>query len=228
MTSDAPPLRIVVDDREQAGGLIEELAQQWPRVCVGRLPAGDVEIGRRVLVERKTVADFVASLDDGRLWAQAGLLTRVCERPLLVIEGEDPLELAGLGPKPLRGVFLTLMIQLRIPLLRTSSVDETAEFLAQLAAQESRRAAPPPRSPAPRPHAVRAALDLLGAIPGVGDYKARRLLDSFGSVKEVINAPENALRDAPGIGPVTARAVRRTADSGPVEGAPPPGSPGPA
>ena len=52
-------LTVVVDDRERRPGLAEAIAALGRTVEVARLPVGAMEIGPRVLVERKTVSDFV-------------------------------------------------------------------------------------------------------------------------------------------------------------------------
>ncbi len=88
-------VRITVDDREAAGGLVAEVAARWSPTFVGRLEIGDVEVGARVVVERKTVPDLVASLHDGRLFEQAAAMDRAWARPLLVVEGEDAYEVAS-------------------------------------------------------------------------------------------------------------------------------------
>ena len=64
------PLRIIVDDRERADGkvLAALAARDDVTVEIARLEVGDYRVERRVVVERKTVADFAASLIDGRLF----------------------------------------------------------------------------------------------------------------------------------------------------------------
>jgi Fanconi anemia group M protein len=209
-------LRIVVDERDGRSGLPEAVARLWPRTFAGRLPVGDVEIGPRVLVERKTVADFVASLEDGRLFRQAAALTQTSTNPLLVVEGEDPFDAARLPPEALRGVLLTLMVGFRLPLLRTGSPDETALTVARIATHEERRLARREAPEGVRPTAARRAMEVLASIPGVGDDRARRLLDSFGTVAAVAAASEEDLRAAPGIGPATARAIREACGPPPL------------
>jgi ERCC4-type nuclease len=102
------------------------------------------------------------------------------------------------------------MVAFRIPLLRTASPVETAVFVAHAAAQESRRLGPPRREPVP--DGRRVSMDVLSAIPGVGDGKARRLLDRFGSVTAVAKADERLLGKTPGVGPSTAQSIRRALD----------------
>jgi len=206
-------LRIVVDDREGPSGLPAAVQSVWPDTVVGRLPVGDVEVGPRILVERKTVRDFVASLDDGRLFRQAYALNSVCGRPLIIIEGEDATEVLGLSPESLQGVLLSLLVGYRIPLLRTGSVAETAVIVGRIARQERKRLARTTRRDRQPASPGRQALDILGTIPGIGDERARRLVDEFGGVRAVANATEKDLSRVKGIGPVSARAATRALGS---------------
>ncbi|MCC7140136.1 MAG: nuclease [Planctomycetes bacterium] len=220
-------MAVVVDDREQAAALGDALAARWQPVYVARLDVGDVEVGPGVRVERKTVADFSASLSDGRLFDQAARLCRGPWRPLLVVEGADSIPAAAIPERPLRGVLVSLLVAFRLPLLRTLSVDETAEFLAAIARQESRRRHRRAASGAtPRP-ARRVALDVLGAIPGIGDVRARRLLRRFGSVPAVLGAPPGALTEVEGVGPSSAASIRAAADPPAPTEAPAPRRPPP-
>jgi Fanconi anemia group M protein len=200
----ATALRITIDDREPSG-FAQAVAARWTPSAVGRLPVGDVEVGSRVLVERKTVPDFVASLEDGRLFRQAAALTRACHRPLLVVEGTEAYEVLGVAPEALRGVLLTLTVAFRLPMLRTSDAAETAECIVRIARHEARRAArlTRPRTPTPG----RQALAVLASIPGVGDERARRLLNAFGSVAAVASASEQELRRVELVGEALARAI---------------------
>ena len=94
---------IIVDANESACGLAKLLAGQWDHVQVQRLRVGDVAVGDRVLIERKTVDDYLASLADGRLFRQATQLA-AAPRPILIREG-DPAVLHGrIDPGALRGV----------------------------------------------------------------------------------------------------------------------------
>ncbi len=49
----------------------------------------------------------------------------------------------------------------------------------------------------------------LNMIPKLGPVRLRRLLDAFGSPSALLQAPRNALREVPGIGPEVADAVAR-------------------
>lgn len=217
MTEPPPRPLVTIDDRETRSGLPEAVAARWPRVAVGRLAVGDIEIEGDVTIERKTVSDFVASLRDGRLRAQAYALGGYAWRRLLIVEGRDVTDWMAVHPNSLRNMLLSLLVGYRVPLLRTDDVEETAEVIAILARHAARRGASrygDTKKAAPRVPRARVAAEMLGAIPGVGDRRASQLLTHFGSVQSVLAADEKELRDADGIGRATARAVR-SADAGP-------------
>ena len=220
------PVSIVVDDREVPSGLPDLVAGLWTPTYVARLDVADVRIGPDVLVERKTVDDFVASLEDGRLFEQASAMDRIANRPLVVIEGSDALPASGLPAPSLRGILLALTLGFRVPVLRTYSIDETAMLLVQAARRETRRFTDVPKAwRAPR--AARVALDVLGAIPSIGDERARRLIERFGSARRVVDASERELRSVDGIGRTIARRIRRLGEEPPPSAGPasPPTSP---
>jgi len=205
-TSIEPP-EVVIDHREVPSGLATEVASRWPLVRVGCLEVGDVRVGPRVLVERKTLTDFAASVRDGRLFRQAYALVGASVRPMLILEGTDASDLVGVSPESLRGILLSFAVGYRVPILRTSSVEETAEYLARIARREERRAWRPGDARL-IPEGAR-ALEVLAAIPGVGESRALALLGTFGSVAGVAAADERALRQVEGIGRVLARALVR-------------------
>lgn len=53
----------------------------------------------------------------------------------------------------------------------------------------------------------RERLILLNLIPDIGSLRARRLLEAFGTLRELFGAPEELLRHVDGIGPVLARRI---------------------
>ena len=96
-------------------------------------------------------------------------------------------------------------------MLRTASVSESAAYIAQIAKRETRRRARYRQTSPGETAAARAALDVLAAIPGVGDHRARMLVNKLGSVRGVMLAEEAELRGVDGIGASTARRIQRIA-----------------
>jgi ERCC4-type nuclease len=241
----APEPPIILDDRERASGLHEELARLMGRPPrIQRLEVGDVLIRSRVLIERKAAADFEASILDGRLFAQARALVAQPFDPLIIVEGAFNREHARLTGSALRGALLTLSLDWRLPVLRSASLADTALWIRELAGRGRARREPPDwravspsgsrrpaaaRLSAPRKPPVPADLRqrrqtqaILAAIEGVGPVRAEALAREFGSLAGVIAAGHDALASVPGVGTRLAARIRLALNGE----APPQSSPG--
>ncbi len=145
MKLDNAPVHIVVDDREKAGGkVLAALAEcHDATVEVARLDVGDYHIEHRVVVERKTAADFAASLIDGRLFHQAAALAIAPERAVLVLEGcEKDWHDTGVRREALQGALITIGVFYGVAVLRSDGPEETARLLSVTALNSVRSAAP--------------------------------------------------------------------------------------
>jgi DNA excision repair protein ERCC-4 len=205
-------LRIAVDDRERADGkvLAALAAQGEARLEIVRLGVGDYRVERRVVVERKTAADFGASLIDGRLFAQAAALALAPERAVLILEGCDQAwRDTGVRREALQGALITIGVFFGVAVLRSDDAEETARLLVYLGRQAQRALQGGLPRPGYRPKGRRARqLFLLQGLPGVGPARAARLLERFGSVQAVVSASADDLASVDGIGQKTAARMR--------------------
>jgi ERCC4-type nuclease len=161
-------------------------------------------------VERKTAADFAASLIDGRLFRQVAVLALAPERAVLMVEGRDQeWRDTGVRREALQGALITIGVFFGVTVLHSDAPEETARLLVYLGRQAQRIAQGGlPRS-GYRPKRKRARqLFLLQGLPGVGPERAARLLDRFGSVEAVVTASADALAAVDGIGEKTAAKMR--------------------
>jgi ERCC4-type nuclease len=201
---------IVADHGEARSRIPHALAVLGATVEMARLPAGDYDLGRGVLVERKTVFDLHESIHSGRFWPQVGRLRRAAWHPYLLVEGDD-IDRGRLGVNAVRGACLAVIEQ-NICVIRSSRSTDTARWLLLLA----RRVQRGPLAPRDRPsyaQLLKRRADavpeaLLCAIPGISVVTARVLLRQFGSVAAVCNASEEALLAVPGIGGARLMAIR--------------------
>lgn len=199
-----------IDPREQAARL-PDLAQACGafdvRVC--RLAVGDYLIGGRVVVERKTYADFVTSLIDGRLFPQAAALARSSHRPVILLEGPRPARLPDVHPHALQGAIASLAVMWRLPLIRARTPEDSLRlfrFIAQQVGREDRGALKrydrkPKRLASRRLH-------VLQGLPGIGPALAQRILTQFGSVERAMTADAGALMQIDGVGTGKAARIR--------------------
>ncbi len=205
------PVVILADDREAGSGVIAEL-QKIPEVQlqIKRLKVGDYLVDGDCLFERKTVADFAASVIDGRLFQQAYALGRFHDSAALILEGRaGDMAACSVRREALQGAMISLSLIFRLPVLRSLDPAETARLLLYAGRQLRRRDGEHSWCGGRRPKGRhRRQLRVLQALPGIGPDKAARLLEVFGSVEAVIAASQERLEEVEGIGPKTAAGIR--------------------
>jgi ERCC4-type nuclease len=202
-------IKIVADDREEAGGVIAELrAREDVALKVRRLPAGDFLLEDRFAAERKTLRDFAQSVIDARLFRQAAALAEGTRRGVLILEGTAAAaDDGGVSREALQGALITVSVFYGLAVLRARDAAETARLLVFLGRQAQKFARGALTRPGFRPKGKRARqLFVLQRLPGVGPGRAARLLEHFGSVQAVATASTVELAALEGFGETTAAA----------------------
>jgi ERCC4-type nuclease len=194
-------------------GLLTALSVKPPTAA---LPVGDVWIGcegehvaaNGIILERKTVADFDASIKDGRYDEQRGRMLAYAQergaKVAYVVEGA--VEKSTLGPVALVKKIAHAEFNHGIPVFRTFSQAETARLCEALLAMwadgkfggeqgRAQRAADGihvvKKANVDDPHQF--ALQILCQCPGLSVKAAEALLAEFGSLKQILEAEEAAL-----------------------------------
>lgn len=217
----AASLRIVADDREVPGGVLEGLrARSDVEFLVERLEVGDYLVGSEIVVERKTIPDFAMSIVDTRLFRQAGALAAGPRRAVLVLEGNSAaIAEHGVTREAFQGALITVSVFYGVPILRARDATETARLLVYLGRQAEHIASGAWHRPGYRPKGKRRRqLFILQGLPGIGPSRAASLLKQFGSVSAVVNASLADLARVGGIGTNTAAKIRWALDGDPTEG----------
>ncbi len=195
---------VVVDDREF------DLAKRLKGASCRRLAIGDVIVSDRIAIERKTAADFVNSIVDGRLFDQVAKLQELYEKPLLLIEGNDLYSHRAVHPNAIRGALASLVVNRGLPVIFTKDLDETAEFIKVLAARET-KAGHSPSVKTPKATTLKQQQEfLVASLPGINLVLARRLLEAFGSPIAIFRAGIKELSKVEGIGPKKAERIAKT------------------
>ncbi|MFW6055337.1 MAG: ERCC4 domain-containing protein [Thermodesulfobacteriota bacterium] len=201
---------VLVDDREGGSEVIRALEGYGACLRRTRLSVGDYCLDEELLVERKSMADFGASIVDGRLFKQANRLVSSTYASALLIEGTGQ-EAAKLNVsrEAVQGALVTVSLVFGLPVLRSGSPKETAWLMLTAARQlkTCRRGIlkRPGYKPRSRP---KRQLYLLQGLPNIGRGKAEKLLDTFGGVQAVMDASYEELIRVKGIGRETARGIR--------------------
>ncbi|HDM67310.1 MAG TPA: Hef nuclease, partial [Thermoplasmatales archaeon] len=198
---------IIVDHRENRSSVTRLLSSQGVNLKIEQLPVGDYILSTRIAVERKQVDDYLNSLIQGVLFQQIQKLRDSYSRPFLVIEGED---LFSSGRKINRnailGSIVAIIVDYGIPVFFTRNPRETADFLFLVARreQEERQKEVALRVKKPSMSLREQQRFIVEGLPNISAVLAERLLEHFGSIRNIINASEEELQEVQGIGPLTA------------------------
>ena len=200
---------IIADWRERASGIPRALGQSGCEVQMKHLVAGDYVLPQHVVIERKTNADFIQSIYDRRLFAQVATLRAFYPSPLFLLESSDT-PVRNIHPHALRGAILYVSVSNRIPILHSTSPQDSVEIL--LAILELLKGTPE-RKFSLRPKRIgttpeRLQQQVLQGLPGIGPSLAQALLAKFGSLKAVFDADCSELRNIAGIGPRKANQIK--------------------
>jgi Fanconi anemia group M protein len=193
---------ILVDYREKNSLVASHLIKQGFKIEFKELKIGDY-IVKDIIIERKTVQDFLNSMINHRLINQIEELKQY-ENKLLIIEGiseqyiySEDKEKAGINPNAIRGFLLSILLKHKIPILFSKNSEDTAKFINVLSKRKEKEI---------NLNAKKKTLNkkeqlqfIIESFPGVGPKKAKKLLDKFGSIQNIILSSTEDLKDILGI-----------------------------
>ena len=193
-----PNLKIVADIHEKNSLLISELVSYSVQVEFENLEVADFLV-KDIAIERKTVSDFLSSMISKRL-SQQLINMQQYDSKLLIIEGieekvlySDKLE-TGISPNAIRGFLLDIIFKYKVPIIFTKNFEDTAKFLIVLAKKEERentsmRAKRATRNPEEQKQFI------LEGFPGIGPANAKKLLEKFKTIKNILLAPREEIEE---------------------------------
>ena len=202
---------VIVDNREMQAKVPEYLSNLGAKISLEHLPAGDYAAGR-VLIERKTIQDFVDTLVDRDLFGQVKALAESAIRPVMIVEGgsiADLYDLRNIHPNAIRNTLASVAADYDVSLLFTKDAAETAEMIYAFARREagSERKERSLHTAKTARQTNDALLYILTAFPEVGPKAARELLREFGTLRRILSASKEELMGVKGIGEKTASAI---------------------
>ncbi len=204
---------VKVDYREKGSSTLKALLEMNTNIELRSLEIGDYLLSDEVVIEYKTVKDFVDSIIDGRLLSQAKDL-RQYRKPLIVVEGEeDVYAQRRIHPNAIRGMIAALTINLGIPIITTKNPKDTASLLKVIADREQ-----DPDKKDFQLHTHKPMTDkeiqeyIISGFPGIGSRIAPYLLEHFNSIKNIVNASEHELREVELIGEKKAKRLKELFD----------------
>ena len=194
--------KIIVDQREYRSNVSKNLIKKGVNIEPGQLDIGDYIISSRIGVERKNVDDFLDSLITGKLFKQLSMLRSAYSRPVLVLEGENVLTRRNISHNAIFGSLSSISIDFGIPVITTRDENETADLLRIMAKREQRKDKKSViiRGEKPQMSIREQQQYLVEGLPNISAVLAKRLLNHFGSIKDIANASTEELRQVKGIG----------------------------
>lgn len=199
-----------LDTRETE--LISLLEKASP--TIKQLPIADIWIGMKeaemleggLVVERKSIRDFEASILDGRYREQRGRILAFCQehktQPVYVLEGYLSSQTRSLPKSTLMKYMNRLIMHYQIPVIQTASVQETSELIQTLVEQWKEDPTALQRTTelvkvadglhvhkkANAADPRQFALACLAQCPGVSVKMAEAILDHYVTLRAVMNA----------------------------------------
>jgi ERCC4-type nuclease len=181
-----PKIQIIIDTREKNSLVASNLIGKGADIKFELLEVADYLIGN-IAVERKSFSDFISSMINKRLMKQ---LEEIKKYPscFLLIEGFDYKYPENME-NAVSGMFLSIILNYKIPIIFTKDEEDTSKFLILLAKKQEK----PKTEFSLRPSRTFRALDeqkqfIMEGFPGIGPKNAKKLLDEFKSIKGIINA----------------------------------------
>lgn len=205
---------IYVDNRETASSVVRTLSLYGVQIKLQNLEVADYIISKKVGVERKSTKDFSDSIKDGRFFKELKDLSQNFYRPILILEGENPIISSNLSENAIYGAFFSVMINMGIYIYQTKDSRETAKTLYHLAKKEQSEKKQEFKLRFEKaPLKISRLLEFIVAgVPGINYLRAKSLLSKFHKIKEIFNADIGDLMETPNIGKKLAQEIYKIAN----------------
>lgn len=194
---------IIIDSHEKKAQLIAKSVFDFKieKIKEDAEDCGDfTNEDRTFIIERKEVSDFLNSLMSKRLFNQIKKM-QLLKNPILIVEG-DFKQLCRDNDRQENYMLSTLMeIKFRtgVDVLLTQDLMQTLKFV-RVIDKHSRGNISEVREVFLRFKDPNPSVAFLSSLPGVGASLAKRLIEYFGSPRNVLNASKEMLMEVPGIG----------------------------
>jgi DNA excision repair protein ERCC-4 len=184
-------MRIYADYREEKSGVPELLKKLGALVILENLSVGDYVVGEGVIIERKSVTDFVKSIFDKRLFDQVSKLKETSSNAFIILEGSiERAKRFTSNWNAVLGALVSIQVGYGIGILLSSDVEDTAYLIYKLGEKFSdsqRRTISLVRKP--KLSTLRdAQFFVVQSFPNIGPVLAEKLLERFGSIRDICNA----------------------------------------
>ena len=198
---DSRPL-IYIDLRENNDLLKLLHKSEEVQVQAKKLEVGDCVISEYTAIERKTKLDFVNSILNKQIFKQLIDLARNYSRPILILEGRESIYMQrNVNPNVIRASLGVVAIELRIPIIETSSLEETKNILISFAKRVQKKEKMTSPIAEKKFSSQREELEkVISMIPKINIVTARNLLEKFGTIKNLTNKKQKDFEKVKGVG----------------------------
>lgn len=187
-------LRIEIDHREKNSLVPSLLMKEGFEIEWKQLPVADY-IVNGVAIERKSVSDLKGSIINKRIISQ---LLELKQYPfgILIVEGivDENVYSGGIHENAFRGFLLSVALDFRVPIIFTHDAEDTAKYISVLARKKEKGETGIRATKILLTNEEQAQFILEG-FPNVGAVKAKKLIEKFGSLKNIFNAREDELEE---------------------------------
>lgn len=214
LQQDRENLPIVYVDTRELAQFVDKLRHRGALVEVKQLDIGDFVASNEIVIERKTIDDFVKSVYDGRLFKQIANMSNKYPRPILLIQGERK-DLSGIGESAFYGAVASIVSDFKVPIFFAPSERDVIEIVYHIARREQIEKKKETKIREGRKPVTLADTQryVVSGIPGVSAVLADRLLSKMTTVERLFSANELELRNVEGIGDVMAQRIRQLASA---------------
>lgn len=201
-------VKVAIDSNEKSFFIEKQLKKLDAEVLKTSLPIGDYAVSEDTIIERKTVADFLSSISDGRLFNQINAMKKNFDNPVLIIEGHESIyQKNKVHEDGVRGVISKITLDFKVPIIRTHGEEDTAKYIYSLAKRKQNNGSVTLRLG--RRKGECSPENVLGSLPGVGMRTAINLLKEFGCIENVFKADESELQKVSLVGKKKAKQIRK-------------------
>jgi ERCC4-type nuclease len=181
--------KVIVDYREKNSLVASELISLGLEVEFRELKVADYLVND-IAIERKTISDFISSMLSKRIIRQLEEIQQY-EKKFLIIEGIEEQELYsddrtdGIHANAIRGFLLSIILKFKVPIIFTKNFQDTAKFIDVLARKKVKESS---LNVSKKTLNKKERMQfILEAFPGIGPKTAKKLLEEFKSIKNIMN-----------------------------------------
>ena len=187
---------VTIDYREKNSLVHVYLKKRGFEIEFKELKIGDY-IVKGTVIERKTIPDFINSMINHHLLNQIEELKQH-KNKLIIIEGFSEQNLYGqkderVNAYAIRGFLLSIVLKHQIPIIFSENSEDTAKFIDILSSKKEKELNLNAKK---RIFSGKEQLQfIIESFPGIGPKKAKKLLEKFGNIQNIILASEEDLKE---------------------------------